>query len=94
MAHGQFFFSKFIPGLNPVIILFSGIFRIKSYIVYLSFISAAIIHNTGLVLIGRFLGNNIDSIKQFIRTYNIIVVCLILVVLLVLFVFSKRRRYE
>ncbi len=70
---GAVFISKFVPGINTIIILFAGIFKMKKHIVYLSFVSAAIIHNTILTLLGRFLGYNMEYIESLIKTYNIIV---------------------
>lgn len=89
---GAVFLSKFIPGANTLIILFSGMFKVKRYIVYLSILAAAMVHNTILVLLGKFLGHNMVFIEKLIKTYNILVVCLIILIGLVVFFFYRNRR--
>ena len=94
---GAIFLSKFVPGVNTIIILFSGIFKIKPYVAFVSFVSAAVIHNTVLVFLGAFLGSNMEYIKVLISTYNIVVFIIIGVLVVgayLYFSFNKRNNRE
>lgn len=67
------FASKFIPGINAVTILFAGIFKLKRSTAYPAIIASIIIHHILHVMLGRFLGNNMNHVKKIITTYNGIV---------------------
>lgn len=86
---GAIFLSKFIPGINTIIILFSGIFKIKPRIVYISFVAAALIHNTVLVLLGRFLGHNMEYITSILASYNTLVLVVVGIIIVIAFVYYR-----
>lgn len=67
------FISKFIPGVNAIIIILSGVFKTKRYLAYTGFLLSTIVHHFVLVIIGRFLGNNMDYVKNIIHTYNVVI---------------------
>ena len=67
------FISKFIPGLNIVMILSAGIFKMKPSLVYALVIASLVIHHIAYLLLGRVLGYNMGYIKHLISTYNEIV---------------------
>lgn len=69
-----FFICKFIPGLNSLIIIFGGIFRFNPLWAYIGVGIASIIHNVIFFLLGRSIGHNLESIKGFLSTYNVIVI--------------------
>ena len=94
---GAIFLSKFVPGVNTIIVLFAGIFKIKPYVAFVSFVSAAVIHNIILVFLGAFLGNNMEYIKLLISTYNMVVLIIIGILVLgayLYFCFNKRNNKE
>lgn len=67
------FICKYIPGLNSIIIIFSGIFRCKRFPAYTGITLAALIHNTAFFVIGRIVGSNWENIRRFLIIYNKIV---------------------
>lgn len=78
--------SKFVPGVNAIIIILSGTFKLNKRVAYLSFLLSAAVHHAVLLLLGRFLGHNMELIMEIIKTYNrvaIIVVVLAIVSFLV-----------
>jgi len=74
--------SKFILGINAVIILFAGIFRVKKKVAYPAMFLAIIIHHILFIILGRILGNNLNYVKKVISTYNYVVLGLIAAVII------------
>ncbi len=64
------FISKFVPGVNALLLLLAGMFRMKHRALILSVLMSTLIHNTAVVFLGRFLGDNMDRIMSFFKTYN------------------------
>lgn len=91
---GAIFFSKFIPGINTIVILLSGIFKIKPIIAYSAFIAAGLVHNTFLILLGKFLGHNIPMIKKILSSFNIIIVSIVGVIGLALIVYNHLKKQK
>jgi len=62
--------SKFIPGTSAIMVLFSGVFRIKTRI-YIAYIIFSIILQQVIYLqIGRIIGHNINLVKRFLSVFN------------------------
>lgn len=93
--YGNFavFISKFIPGLNIVMILFAGIFKLKPFFVYIAVVLSLIIHHIAYMSLGRVLGDNMPYIKHLISTYNEIVAAIfgILILLFVIYRFLSKK---
>lgn len=70
--------SKFVPGVNALIIILAGTFKMNKRLAYISFLASSSVHHIILLLLGRFLGHNMDYIKDILKTYNSIVVVIIL----------------
>ncbi|MCX7921848.1 MAG: DedA family protein [Clostridia bacterium] len=88
------FLSKFIPGVNAILILFAGIFKVRSGVVYLSVLASSVVHHILVLLLGRFLGNNMQNVKRALSTYNGIVIALLVLTAIGIMVYkliTKRR---
>lgn len=70
--------SKFIPGVNAVMILFAGIFKVRPRRVYLSIAVSSLVHHLICLMLGRFLGYNMENIKNILATYNSIIILFVL----------------
>lgn len=84
-----FFICKFIPGLNSLIIIFGGIFRYNPLWAYLGVGIACLFHNILFFLIGRSIGDNLESIKLFLTTYNRVVIAAVVVVAIGYIVYKR-----
>lgn len=93
--HGYFavLMSKFIPGVNAVIILFAGIFKVRPFQVYFSLFVSSLLHHIICLVLGRVIGYNIHNIKRALITYNGIVLVIVAVAAL-LYVFYRFRLYK
>ncbi|MCX7746472.1 MAG: DedA family protein [Clostridia bacterium] len=91
-GHFAVFASKFVPGVNMLILLFSGIFKVKRTEVYISIFFSTLIHHTLLVVLGKFLGNNMPYIKRIISTYNGIIIALLALFIIGAFILYFRRK--
>lgn len=84
--------SKFIPGVNSVVILFAGIFRVKPKIVYPSIILSAMVHNILMLLLGQFIGANLSNVKKVLGTYNSIIIIIVVIILTGYIVYKMRNK--
>ncbi len=81
------FISKFVPGVNSIIILFAGVFRQKARNVMIPAFFSVLIHHLAVLILGRYLGNNLEQVKRLVSTYNLVIAILaaILIILWVLY---------
>ncbi len=84
--------SKFVPGINAITVLFSGIFRLKKKVVYLSVLFSAIVQHILLLILGRFLGCNMEYVKKILKTYNGIIVGILALAMLIGIFIAVRRK--
>lgn len=86
--------SKFIPGTSTIMILFSGIFRVKTKI-YISYIIFSILLQQVIYLIiGRVIGHNINLVKRFLSVFNFASVIIIAVLAIIGFIIYKNRKLK
>jgi membrane protein DedA with SNARE-associated domain len=76
--------SKFVPGVNAIMLLFSGIFKVKSKVVYSSILISSLLHHILALILGRLLGNNLSQINKVLKTYNGITIVLFIIFVSVL----------
>lgn len=90
--------SKFIPGISVVMLLFAGIFKVKSSQVYIAAGISIIIHDVVCVWLGVFLGNNMSRVKHIFSAYNTVILIIIGILILVYvscrFVSGRRSGHE
>jgi membrane protein DedA with SNARE-associated domain len=84
--------SKFLPGTSTIMVLFSGVFRVKTKI-YISYIVFSIILQQVIyLLVGRVIGHNIDLVKRFLSIFNYASIIVIVFLSIVGFIIYKNRR--
>ncbi|MCX8132173.1 MAG: DedA family protein [Clostridia bacterium] len=88
--------SKFVPGVNAIMLLSSGIFKMKARIVYPSIFVSVLIHHILVLMLGRFLGNNLGYVKDILKTYNGVVIILIAIAVLCagIYLLVKRKKVK
>jgi membrane protein DedA with SNARE-associated domain len=88
---GPFFIviSKFIPGINSIVIIASGLFKIDLKYSLISIGIATIIHNSMLFIAGRIAGENIDILKSLIKEYTSYVLLGIILITLLYFLLKR-----
>lgn len=84
--------SKFLPGTSTIMVLFSGVFRVKTKI-YISYIIFSIVLQQVIyLLVGRVIGYNIDLVKRFLSIFNYASVIVIVFLSIVGFIIYKNRK--
>lgn len=78
-----FLICKFIPGVNSLMIIFGGIFKYNKIWAYIGIGIASLIHNIIFFLTGRTVGSNWNSIKEFLATYNRVVLVILLAAIII-----------
>lgn len=90
--------SKFLPGVNAVMLLFAGIFKVRARHAFFSIFVSSLLHHIFCLVLGRLVGYNIQNIKHILATYNLIIIILVSTVAVVFgayyFMFSKWSRRE
>lgn len=88
---GPFFLviSKFIPGINSIVIIASGLFKIDIKSSIISIGIATIIHNSMFFIAGRIAGENIDLLKLLIKEYTSYVLLGIILITLLYFIVNR-----
>ncbi len=85
--------SKFVPGINAVMLLLAGIFKVRRRDVYLAVLASTVVHHALALFLGRFIGNNISLINKILKTYNGIgfVLLCVFAALGIVYIMLKRR---
>jgi len=81
--------SKFIPGISSIMVLFSGVFRIKKRIFFTYIVFSILLQQVIYLMVGRVIGRNISQVKRFLSIFNFGSVLLILVLAIIGFVLYK-----
>jgi Uncharacterized membrane-associated protein len=89
-----FLISKFIPGLNSIIILLGGILRYNPTLAMSGICFASLVHNLIFFLVGRSIGFNLGNIKKFLSTYNKIVICFFAVVFIAYISYKLYKKHK
>ncbi|MEG8946084.1 DedA family protein [Rosettibacter firmus] len=86
--------NRFLPGTRAVISFFSGFHRLKKLRTFIYAIVSSFLWNTLLIILGIFLGNNIDLIDKYLTTYSDIALLITLAVVayFVIRYFFKRKK--
>jgi membrane protein DedA with SNARE-associated domain len=83
--------NRFFPGIRAFFFFAAGLYRLPFGLVVLCGVISAIIFNTCLFGLGYFLGNNIDALLSYLKSYTWFVYIL-LFILLCVFVICKIYR--
>ncbi len=84
--------SKFIPGTSSIMVLFSGVFKVKKRIYFTYILFSIILQQVIYLLIGRVIGKNIQQVKRFLSVFNMASVAVIAVIAIIGFIIYKIRK--
>ena len=86
--------NRFMPGTRAVVSFFSGVHRLKKTETFFFAFISSLFWNALLICLGIFLGNHLDLIDHYLKTYsNIIFVlmAILAVILLVRFWMNRKK---
>jgi membrane protein DedA with SNARE-associated domain len=86
--------SKFIPGISSIMVLFSGVFRVKKRIFFTYIVFSILLQQVIYLLIGRVIGRNINQVKRFLSIFNLASVILVLFLAIICFIIYKVRKLK
>lgn len=84
--------SKFIPGTSTIMVLFSGVFRVKKSVYFSYIVISILIQQVIYMIIGRFIGNNISMVNKFLSYFNILSVIVLAFLVIAGFLFYKVKK--
>lgn len=84
--------SKFIPGTSTIMVLFSGVFRVKKRVYFTYIVFSIVLQQVVYLLIGRVIGKNINRVKQFFSMFNMASIAIVAVLLIIVFILYKLRK--
>jgi membrane protein DedA with SNARE-associated domain len=84
--------SKFIPGTSSLMVLLSGIFRVKKRVYFTYIIISILVQQTIYMVVGRVIGHNMASVKKFLSVFNIASVTVILILALLIYIIYKIKK--
>ncbi len=84
--------SKFIPGTSSIMVLFSGVFKVKKRIYFTYIILSIFLQQIIYLFIGRIIGNNIDGVKRFLSIFNLASLAALVCVIAIGFIIYKVRK--
>ncbi len=84
--------SKFIPGTSSIMLLLSGVFRIKGKIYFLYILLSILLQQIIYLLIGRVIGHNIDKVNEFFSIFNLAgAVVFVILVIIGYFIYKNKK---
>lgn len=84
--------SKFIPGTSSIMVLFSGVFKVKKRIYFTYIFISIVLQQVIYLMIGRVIGKNIEQVKRFLSIFNLASVIIIAFLGIVGFLIYKNRK--
>lgn len=84
--------SKFIPGTSTIMVLFSGVFRVKKRVYFSYIVISILLQQIIYMIIGRLIGNNLTRVNKFLSYFNIVSVIVLACVIIVGFIFYKVKK--
>lgn len=84
--------SKFIPGTSTIMVLFSGVFKVRRRVYFPFIIFSVLLQQVIYLLLGRVIGHNIESVKNFFSVFNLIAVVVVVVIAIIIFIIYKIRK--
>ncbi len=84
--------SKFIPGTSTIMVLFSGVFKVKKRIYFTYILFSILLQQVIYLLIGRVIGHNIQLVKRFLSVFNMASVAVLAVIAIIAFIIYKLRK--
>lgn len=87
--------NRFLPGTRAVISFFSGFHKLKKIRTFIYAVISSFLWNTLLIILGIFLGHNLELIDKYLSTYSDIVFILTSIVVIffvVRFILKKKKK--
>ncbi|QNU68583.1 DedA family protein [Ruminiclostridium herbifermentans] len=84
--------SKFIPGTSSIMVLFSGVFKVKRRIYFPYIIFSIFLQQFIYLLLGRFIGHNVEQVKKFFSIFNLVAVIVVVVFAILIFIIYKCKK--
>lgn len=84
--------SKFIPGTSSIMVLFSGVFKVKKRIYFTYIFISIVLQQVIYLIIGRVIGKNIDQVKRFLSIFNLASVAIMAILGTLGFLIYKNRK--
>lgn len=84
--------SKFVPGTSTIMVLFSGVFRVKLRIYFGYIVFSIYLQQILYLLLGRVIGNNINKVKNFLSIFNFASVIIIAVLIIAGYIFYRYKK--
>jgi len=84
--------SKFIPGTSSIMVLFSGVFKVKKRIYFTYIILSIFLQQIIYIFIGRVIGNNIEGVKRFLSIFNLASLVVLGCIIVIGFIIYKSRK--
>ena len=84
--------SKFIPGTSSIMVLFSGVFKVKKRIYFPYIIFSIFLQQFIYLLIGRIIGHNVEQVKQFFSIFNLVAIIIVVVLAIFVFILYKCKK--
>ena len=84
--------SKFIPGTSSIMVLFSGVFKVKRRVYFPYIIFSIFLQQFIYLLIGRIIGHNVEQVKNFFSIFNLVAVIVIAALAILVFILYKCRK--
>lgn len=74
--------SKFLPGVNSIVLISSGLLKLNKSFAIFSIIISSILHNGMLFIAGRITGYNIKQLNIMIKEYSFTILFSLIIILL------------
>jgi membrane protein DedA with SNARE-associated domain len=86
--------NRFLPGMRAPICFAAGLVKIESRIVFFYSLISVVIWNLFLVVVGFSVGASWQEASDFLKDYNVIVVCILIIILIIftLLYFTKKKQ--
>ncbi len=84
--------SKFIPGTSSIMVLFSGVFKVKKRIYFTYIVFSIVLQQIIYLMVGRVIGHNIEHVKDFLSIFNIAAVATLAVLCIIGYIIYKIRK--
>jgi len=84
--------SKFIPGTSSLMVLLSGVFRVKKRVYFTYIVISILLQQIIYMVVGRVIGHNIHRVKRFLSIFNFASVLVILLLAILVFIIYKIKK--
>lgn len=84
--------SKFIPGTSSLMVLISGVFKVKRRVYFPYIIFSIFLQQFIYLMLGRVIGHNVDQVKNFFSVFNFVAIFVVVALALIVYLIYKIRK--